>query len=327
MPEMLEAFSTRRLILAALALAGCAGSRPLMAVRAPVVDLRAQPGTTARAEAHDSLEETQLLYGERVRQVKVKDGWAQVEAVEQPEFTHHKKWEGYPGWVPASVLVPWQQLLSPNIVITEKWTSSWQDAYLLTASRWHLPLGTRLRATDIGGHLWRVELLDGTMVWLPRRSAQSLAELQALPVQEKRQAILRSAQLFLGDRYYWGGRSPQTTGLGDQVTGIDCSGLINLSYCAVGIEIPRDAHEQFLRARRITVLEPADLVFLSEASNPQRIVHVMLYTGDGQLIEGPGTGLSVRRISVLKRLGKPVDQLQSGAVVEDQTVFFGSYLP
>ncbi len=324
---MWNAPSRRCLIVAALVFAGCAGSRPMMAVRAPVVDLRAQPGTTARADTHDPLHETQLLYGEQVRQVHVKNGWMQVEAVEQPEFTHHRHWEGYPGWVPASALVPWQELLSPNIVVTEKWAPSWEDAYALTPSRWRFPLGTRLRATEMGGHLWRVELLDGTMVWLPHQAARLLAELHTVPLQEKRQMILRSAHLFLGDRYYWGGRSPQTTGLGHQVTGVDCSGLVNLAYRAAGIELPRDAQEQFLRARRVVSPEPADLVFLSERSNPQRIAHAMLYAGDGQLIEGPGTGLPVRRISVLKRLGKPLDQLNAGAVIEGQTVLFGSYLP
>lgn len=306
---------------------GCATSHTLMAINAPVVDLRAQPHTTALAETHDPLQETQLLYGEQVRWLRTQDGWAQIEAVEQPEYTHHKRWEGYPGWVPASALAPWQPLLAPNIVITEKWVPTWEDAYGAMPARWRFALGTRLRATDIGGHLWRVELLDGGMVWIPQRVAKPLAELQALPVNEKRRAILHSAELLFGDRYYWGGRSPATSALKDQITGVDCSGLVNLAYRANGMEIPRDAQEQFERARRITTLAPADLIFLSERSNPQRIVHVMLYAGNGELIEGPGTGLAIRRISVVKRLGLPLEQLSPGSVVDEQTVLMGTYLP
>src|SRR3989338_7354701 len=86
-------------------LAGCATAKPLMVINASVVDLRAKPQTTARRNVHDPLEETQLLYGERVRLLTVKDGWAYVEAVEQPEFTHGRRWQGYPGWLPASSLL------------------------------------------------------------------------------------------------------------------------------------------------------------------------------------------------------------------------------
>jgi cell wall-associated NlpC family hydrolase len=102
---------------------------------------------------------------------------------------------------------------------------------------------------------------------------------------------------------------------------------VNLAFRAAGIDIPRDAHEQFLRARRINALQPADFIFLSERSNPDRIVHVMLYAGDGEVIEGPGTGQPVRRIAITKRLGQPLDWLAPGSVVEEQTVFFGTYVP
>ena len=310
-----------------LLLAGCATVKSLMAVNVPLTDLRAQPHTIAQAGNHDPLQETQLLYGERVRVLKAQEGWASVQALEQPEFTHAKRWQGYPGWLPVSALVPWEPLLEPNVVVTEKWAPTWEEAYLLKQTRWRFPLGTRLRTTDMGGHLWKVELLDGAIVWMPSRYARSLDKLRTLPIPEKRQAILRSAQLFIGDPYFWGGRSPHVTGFEYQVSGVDCSGLINLAYRSVGIEIPRDAHEQFLRAKAVQALQPADMIFLSERGNPKRIVHVMLYAGDGDVIEGPGTGQAVRRISLMKRLGHSLGGLAPGTVIDGQTVFFGTYLP
>jgi len=145
------------------------------------------------------------------------------------------------------------------------------------------------------------------------------------PPEEQRRLIVRNARLFIGDAYYWGGRSPASPS--DGVTGVDCSGLVNLAYRAAGLDIPRDAHEQFLRARPVGALQPADLVFLSERGDPSRIVHVMLYAGEGEVIEGPGTGTAVRRIRVAERLGWPPDRLTSGTVVDGQTVSFGAYLP
>ena len=63
------------------------------------------------------------------------------------------------------------------------------------------------------------------------------------------------------------------------------------------------------------------------SQNPSKIVHVMLYAGDGEVIEGPGTGLSVRRLALAERLGRPLGELSPGMTIEDQTISFGSYLP
>ncbi|MBI3330603.1 MAG: C40 family peptidase [Candidatus Omnitrophica bacterium] len=323
-----------------LLLTGCATAKPLMAVNVPVTDLRARPGTQAQPGLHDPLQETQLLYGEQVRVRKRQDAWTYVEAVEQPEFTHRRRWQGYPGWVPASTLRPADPLAAPTIVVTEKWASTWTDAYIRRPSPWRFPLGTRLQAIEMGEQVWRVELLDGEVVWMPYRAGRELAALRALSPEELRRLIVRNAQLFVGDAYYWGGRSPAAASSPrdpfgppgppseDGVTGVDCSGLINLAYRAAGIDIPRDAHEQFLRARTTAVLHPADLIFLSERGNPAQIVHVMLYAGNGEVIEGPGTGTVVRRISLSERLGDPAEGgMAPGHVVDGQTVSFGAYLP
>ena len=309
--------------------AGCAHAKPLMAVNVPVVDLRAKPRTIAQPSIHDPLEETQLLYGERVEVKSVRDGWANIEAVEQPEFTHANRWQGYPGWLPAAALIPADPLAEPNTVVIARWAPTWQDAYRRTPSPWRFPLGTYVRAVDMGGELWRVELLDGTTVWMASPAAKSLKEIRARSPLEERHAILRSAALLIGEAYYWGGRSPHPASHDEPLaaTGVDCSGLVNVAYRTVGVVIPRDAHEQSLRARPTASLQPADLIFLSERGNPRRIVHVLLYAGNGEVIEGPETGLAVRRISVVKRLGRPLDQIAPGTIIDGQTVSFGSYLP
>ena len=311
-----------------LLIVGCAAPYATMAVNVPVTDLRAEPRTSAAAGAHDPMEETQLLYGEQVRVLKTEDGWTQIQAVEQPELTHANRWQGYPGWVPTSALMMPDPFWSPTMVVTEKWASAWEDSYRLRPSSWRFPLGTRLRAVDMGGQVWKVELLDGRTVWVARQAGRSFEELRARSASETRQAIVRAAALFIGDAYYWGGRSPSAARAhAVEVTGVDCSGLVNLAHRAAGIDIPRDAHEQFLRASPVTTLQPADLVFLSERDNPSRIVHVMLYAGGGELIEGPGTGAAVRRIAFANRLGRPESALAPGTMVDGQTVSFGSFIP
>ena len=71
---------------------GSAGEQTLHVVAVPVADLRAEPRGSSASTSHDPLQETQLVYGERVKVSKTEIGWTFVEAVEQPEYTHHQRW-------------------------------------------------------------------------------------------------------------------------------------------------------------------------------------------------------------------------------------------
>jgi cell wall-associated NlpC family hydrolase len=265
-----------------------------------------------------------LLYGEQVRVVSTENGWAKVEAVEQPEFTHTNRWQGYPGWLPWRSLQPLQRSRQPNAVITTKWATVWSDGQRRQRAL-DLPMGTFLRIGPIKGEVVPVRLMNGARGWIARQEIEGLNRLRSLPPSAKRQQIVQAASLLLDDPYFWGGRSPFNQD-SSTVTGVDCSGLVNLSYRTVGLAIPRDAHEQFLRAKRVTRLQPADVIFLSATAQPDKITHVMLYAGEGRLIEGPGTGQTVRRVEVVKRLGASIEQWRPGAQVDRRTVYFGSYL-
>lgn len=211
-----------------------------MRAAVPVLDVRAEPTPATGALEHDPLQETQLLYGELVLVHEQRGGWARIEAVEQPEWTHHERWEGYPGWVEA---------------------------------RWLAP---------------------DDPTWIPYLAAQHVA-LDPQTTAARRTIIRGCARSLIGIPYSWGGRSPRA---------VDCSGLVNLCYRAAGVGIPRDAHEQSLRASPIPCAraQPGDLVFLGDPTDPQTITHVMLVAGDGRVIEGPGTGSRVREIPLKERL-------------------------
>ena len=295
-------------------------------VTVPVADVRATQTSPPPPGIHDPLQETQILYGERVRVLNTDGDWASIEAVEQAEYTHANAWQGYPGWVRQDALRPFPTSVAPQTVVSVKWATLWADASASTALM-QVPIGTTLRLTKTDGPLLALQLFDGRPAWIARGDAHFLHELRRLPVKLRRQAVVRAAEQLLGDPYFWGGRSPHTGALNIGITGVDCSGLVNLAYRAAGIDIPRDAHEQYLRARKITALKPADLVFLSSPEDPRKMVHVMLYVGDGWLIEGPGTGLSIHRIEVTKRFGRSIHQLKSGERINRQTLFFGAYLP
>ena len=316
-------------LLAASAVAGCVtmDTQNLRVVALPVADLRSEPGTLPMPGTHDALEETQVLYGEGVRVLKTQGAWAYVEAIEQPEFSHANQWQGYPGWIMQDVLQPWSpSVANPNAIVTAKWAMVWRDPN--GSEPWfQLPAGARLTLTKSDGMLCPIRLTSGATGWISRSQVRWLAELQRMPTAYRREQILRFADEYVGDPYFWGGRCPYTARDKGTVTGVDCSGLVNLVYRMAGVDIPRDAHEQFLRARRVLRPQPADLVFLSDHHKPNWIVHVMLYLGEDELIEAPGTGRTVRRVSVVERLQHPIHELQWGDAVGDQTLYFGAYLP
>ncbi|OVE78447.1 hypothetical protein BVX98_00360 [bacterium F11] len=152
-------------------------------------------------------------------------------------------------------------------------------------------------------------------------------ELIQLPVTELREKILEKASLHLGAPYLWGGRSLYEPEITDTVTGVDCSGLVNWSFRQVGWIVPRDAHEQYMRAKSIEPkeLKPADLIFLAKPNKPDRMVHVMFYEGNEKILEAPQSGEKVRRISIQDRFGKSLSELKNGVLIQDRLIFFGSY--
>jgi hypothetical protein len=92
----------------------------------------------------------------------------------------------------------------------------------------------------------------------------------------------------LGKPYVWGATGPNT---------YDCSGLILRAFQASGIDLPRVSREQFTAGGHVPVkdAQAGDLLFYAtDPSDPATIHHVMLYMGDGQMVEAPYSGESVR---------------------------------
>jgi cell wall-associated NlpC family hydrolase len=94
------------------------------------------------------------------------------------------------------------------------------------------------------------------------------------------------ARRYLGVRYVFGGTNP--------AIGLDCSGLVQLVFRQLGVNLPRTAQQQYAATSRLTraQLQPGDLVFFARtyADPNDWITHVGIYIGDGQQINAPTEG-------------------------------------
>lgn len=85
---------------------------------------------------------------------------------------------------------------------------------------------------------------------------------------------------FLHAPYLWGGKS---------ILGMDCSGLVQLSYALLGVFMPRDAGQQVLLGNSVSLNEalPGDLAFFGNQTG--KIVHVGLVMEQGRIIHASGS--------------------------------------
>ncbi len=124
-------------------------------------------------------------------------------------------------------------------------------------------------------------------------SERDSLSLRSLSSPFSRKQLIQDALSFLGAPYLWGGKAFFSK---EPIASVDCSGLTHLLYRAQGILIPRDAHDQFLKCKRIEKEElmPGDLLFWAPCDNPERVTHVVIYQDRGHFIEAPKTGEVVR---------------------------------
>ena len=96
--------------------------------------------------------------------------------------------------------------------------------------------------------------------------------------------IVRTARMFLGFPYLWGGLSPK---------GLDCSGLVRMSYFMNGLILLRDARQQIDTGVTLDYndikgsLRAGDLVFFgrpADGQRPRSVTHVGIYMEDGMMI-------------------------------------------
>jgi cell wall-associated NlpC family hydrolase len=267
-----------------------------------VANLRREPVEADKRQTHDDLQETQLLFNETLLYRGEKPDWYYVEAREQLKANAGKGWQGYPGWVRKESVSIAAEIPRHNGVVKSRIARLLSQPSESATPVLFLSLGTRVTLSEKSGPYDRVAVGDGQFAWISKNDVAMSVKASS---NDLRRNLLQTASLFIGVPYLWGGRSMFMADLTKTVTGVDCSGLTNLVYRANNIDIPRDAHDQWLASEQLPggPLRAGDLIFISQENRADSVDHVMLSTGAEQFIEAGETGSTVREKTFQEKFG------------------------
>ena len=122
------------------------------------------------------------------------------------------------------------------------------------------------------------------MSWAARYATQGAGQ----PASTVAATAIAFAKAQLGKPYQWGAAGPDA---------YDCSGLVYAAYAAAGIHIGRTTYQwqQDGPVVPLSQIQPGDLLFSAGSDGtPANPGHVVMYLGDGQVIQAPQTGQDVQ---------------------------------
>jgi len=323
-----------------------------MVVNVSVSDLRSVPEPAQWGYQIDYNQHTQVIYNEGLlARPSTTPGWSEVIAVEQPFYNGTNSsggdiWVGYPGYVETNHLLPVPSLPHPNLTVTANWIGVYKRlctpyACLPEDVVIYVTAGTRFTGVMLKQGWWEVLLANGSSGFVIASAIQ--VTNASLDLNRIRILTVQTAQNMLGWYYFWGGRSMFNADLWTshiQTTGVDCSGLVSLSYRSHGVILPRNANDIFRAVVPTSSLQPGDLLFLSNSSDPAFIFHVMMVVtvqNGGVIVESGDDNNTAplvqnnngtRMISALDKFGLTLGELVSGGTIPQGYggfyVFYGS---
>lgn len=303
-------------------------NRPLLKFHLPaqklivaksLIDFLEKPTSQlAQDYSHQDYRLSQLLYGERLEVLEEREEWLKVHALEQMNYVSKWGWTPYSGWIRKSETQSVEQFPKTNAIVAVKSLKVREELDLLFGSHVTFEQG-------------KLDLPHFGKISIDSKSLRPYSPTFCHTLLEK------DIELFMDSPYLWGGRSVNTSSC---ISSVDCSGLINLLYRAQNIEIPRNAHPQFLFGKPTCKAEFGDAVYLTRNShNPlcsfgqtrfeengllcekcglsrenEKMTHVLLKLKGPYYLEAPESGKKIRKL----KLGQDIEIQEERLFIKDR---------
>lgn len=251
---------------------------PWALVNRPVDDVRRGPGILTERVS-------QVRLGEAVRILEAAGEWTRVYIIH----------DGYTGWVHSRALFPCEAdrvreyQAGCRAIVSAALAEARDESGALTHK---IPFASLVNLKEVReGDAW-IELPDGRL-WRLTPADLTMPEFRPVPTPTGIDLTLNLMRRFVGVPYLWGGRTPY---------GFDCSGFAGTFYVYMGITIPRDADQQFMKGAEVQgPPQPGDLLFFGELAEDDlpgpnsieyaraaHITHVAISLGGQEFIHANG---------------------------------------
>ncbi|MFL1012200.1 C40 family peptidase [Flavisericum labens] len=209
-----------------------------------IVPLRCEPADTSELVS-------QVLYGEFFKVLEKRKNWSRIRL----------SFDKYEGWIDNKQYIEiseehYKSLNSkPNKLSTDLVEFIEDTEHQI----FPIPIGSNLKGLSLLGHTY-----DG----------------QFSESRKDKSNIVKTAFLYLGAPYLWGGKTP---------FGIDCSGFTQMVYKLNGHKLLRDASQQATQGEALSFIEesePGDLAFFDNQEGV--ITHVGIIMKDNYIIHAHG---------------------------------------
>jgi len=224
-----------------------------------IIPVRKEPSETAEMC-------TQLLFGEAYQLVEKAGKWIKIATCD----CH------YEGWINENQFNPIHELDVENYLKSEKYILKEMLLFIkdfesnitfpiFIGSSFPIPKDNML---ILGDNIFVIQL--------PEKQESKPNSL----LSEKQYDLLRFVSAYLEAPYLWGGRTP---------AGIDCSGLVQLAFKSIGINLPRDASQQVEYGENVDFIMEANIGDVAFFQNEEgKVIHTGIIVANGTIMHASG---------------------------------------